>query len=191
MKKRIRIQGFLIFVAAVFMVIFYKYLLPGPRGGSARMLLDIIGAALFLSGYFLRTAARGYKAELNPDGKTLVTKGPYAITRNPMYLGTLFIGLGIILLVLKWWVAAAFLIIYLLIYIPQIKKEEKKLHDFFQEAFRDYCRDTPRFFPGVKGLMHPDAEIRFKLPWAKKELFSFSAASLFVIAVKTWELLRR
>jgi protein-S-isoprenylcysteine O-methyltransferase Ste14 len=191
MKTRIKIHGFLIFVAVVLAIIFYKYLLPGRSGGSARMIFDLAGLSLFFSGYFFRTAARGYKAELNSDGKTLVTKGPYAMTRNPMYLGTLCIGLGIILLIFQWWVAAVFLIIYLSIYIPQIKKEEKKLDDFFPEVFKNYCRMTPRFFPGIKTLGQPDSKIKFKFSWAGKELSSFLAASLFIIVVKNWALLRR
>ncbi len=191
MKTRIKIHGFLIFIAAVLAIIFYKYLLPSYSNSSVRIIFDLAGLSLFLSGYFLRTAARGYKAELNPDGKTLVTKGPYAITRNPMYLGTLCIGLGIILLILQWWTAAAFLIIYLAIYIPQIKKEEKKLDDFFPDAFKNYCRVAPRFFPGIKNLRQPDSKIKFKFSWAEKELSSFLAASLFIIVVKNWALLRR
>jgi len=191
MKTRIKIHGFLIFIAAVLMIIFYKYLLPSHSGGITRIILDFAGLDLFLSGYFLRTVARGYKAELNPDGKTLVTKGPYAITRNPMYLGTLCIGLGIILLILQWWVAAIFLIVYLLIYIPQIKKEENKLHGFFPDSFRDYCRVTPRFFPSIKAAMQPDSKIEFKFSWAKKEFSSFTAASVFVITAKAWEWLRQ
>jgi protein-S-isoprenylcysteine O-methyltransferase Ste14 len=191
MKTRIKIHGFLIFIAVVLVVVFYKYLLPPRASAAAGVITDIAGLALFLSGYFLRTVARGYKAELNPDGKTLVTKGPYAITRNPMYLGTLFIGLGIILLVLQWWVAAVFLTAYLLIYIPQIKKEEKKLEGFFPGRFKDYCRATPRFFPGIKALMRRDSNIEFKFAWMKKELSSFAAASVFIIAAKAWEWLRR
>ena len=179
MKTRIKIHGFLIFIAVVLMAIFYKYLLSSYSNNIVKIIFDIAGVSLFLSGYFLRTAARGYKADLNPDGKTLVIKGPYAMTRNPMYLGTLCIGLGIILLVFQWWIAGAFLIIYLSIYIPQIKKEEKKLYDFFPDAFKNYCRITPRFFPGIKTLMRPDSKIEFKFSWADRELSSFLAATLF------------
>jgi len=190
MKKRIKIQGFLIFLSVVCLAVFYKHLLPSKGGGTLRVVIDILGMTLFLLGYFLRTVARGYKAELNPDGKTLATKGAYALTRNPMYLGTLFIGLGIILLILRWWVALLFLLIYLMIYIPQIKKEEKKLGDLFGGAFGAYCVATPKFFPSIKSITQPESRIKFKLPWAKKELPSFSAAFIFVMIVKTWELLR-
>ncbi|MGD0336065.1 MAG: isoprenylcysteine carboxylmethyltransferase family protein [Candidatus Omnitrophota bacterium] len=190
MKKRIKIQGFLIFLAVVMLAAFHKYLLPGPDGSIAKIILDLIGLTLFLSGYFLRMAARGYKAQLNPDGKTLVTKGPYALTRNPMYLGTLLVGLGIIILILRWWWGSLiFLIIYLSIYIPQIRIEEKKLRDFFGGSFGDYCKNTPRFFPGIRSLMRLDSGIKFQLSWAKPELPSFLTAAAFVFLIKIWALL--
>ncbi|MBM3245108.1 MAG: isoprenylcysteine carboxylmethyltransferase family protein [Candidatus Omnitrophica bacterium] len=190
MKKRIKIQGFLIFLSVACLAVFYQYLLPEKTSGVIAAAAEIFGMAVFLLGYFLRTAARGYKAELNPDGKTLATQGVYALTRNPMYLGTLFIGLGIILLILRWWVALVFVLVYLLIYIPQIRKEEKKLTDLFGGSFRDYCNATPKFFPSIKSMMRKDSRIKFKLSWIKKELPSFSAAFIFVMIVKTWELLR-
>lgn len=189
-KKRIQIQGFLIFLAVVILAGFYKFLLPVNAHTVDRIAIDIIGGVLFLSGYLFRTVARGYKAELNPDGKILVRNGPYAITRNPMYLGTLFIGLGIILLILRWWVAVLFLTVYLIIYLPQIKKEEKRLQDFFGGAFKDYCQKTPKFFPTIRSLFNPDSRIKLKASWVKKESASFIAALIFVAIVKLWELFR-
>lgn len=191
MKARIKIQGFLIFIAVISVIFFYKYLLPNQVLGIWRIIFDAAGIFLFLLGYFLRTVARGYKAELNPDGKTLVIKGPYSLTRNPMYLGTLLIGTGIILLILKWWVAAIFLMAYLWIYIPQIKKEESKLRGLFHSLFDDYCLVTPGFFPNIKSLLRPDSIMKLKASWVKKELSSFLAASTFILIVKTWELLCR
>jgi len=186
MKTRIKIQGFLIFLAVALLVIFHRILLPEPTNSFSEIIADTIGAILFLAGYFLRITARGYKSELNPDGKTLVTRGPYALCRNPMYLGTLLIGLGIILLILHWQVSFVFLMIYLAVYIPQIKKEERILAEFFQDKFSSYVKNTPRFFPGVKNFSNKNLKIKIKTSWVKKELTSFIAALLFVVAVKAW-----
>lgn len=193
MKKRIKIQGALIFLAVVVFAAFAGYLLPDSQSGLSRQIADGAGAALFLLGYALRIMARGYKSELNPDGKSLVTSGPYALTRNPMYLGTLLIGMGVILLLLKWWAGLIFLAVYLAIYLPQISKEEKKLRIFFGVEFRDYCRKTPRFFPGVKSFLRKDKQSRLQLKsaWIKKEANSFIPTSIFVAFVKIWEMLCR
>lgn len=188
MKKRIKIQGFLIFLAVVTVAVFYKHLIPLKPYGTSRLVVDIFGIALFLSGYFLRIAARGYKAKLNPDGKALVTKGPYALTRNPMYLGTLLIGLGIILLILRWYAAFIFLVVYLSIYIPQIKKEEKNLNGLFAKSFSEYCANTPRFFPKPLSFLKKEAKIEIETSWIKKEFSSFAWSAIFVIIVKFLEL---
>jgi protein-S-isoprenylcysteine O-methyltransferase Ste14 len=188
MKKRIKIQGFLIFLAVIALIVFYKHLLPVSQNSISRTTVDGIGVMLFLLGYSLRIMARGYKAELNLDGKTLITQGPYALTRNPMYLGTLMISLGIILLLLKWWTGLIFLAVYLIIYIPEIKKEEARLLGAFGEEFKDYCK-VPRFFPCLKSLLQPDKQssLEFKSGWLKKEISSFIPALFFVLGVKIWE----
>jgi len=188
MKKRIKVQGFLIFLAVLALIVFYKYLLPVSQNSISRITVDGIGVMLFLSGYSLRIIARGYKAELNPDGKTLITQGPYALTRNPMYLGTLMISLGIILLLLKWWTGLIFLAVYSIIYIPEIKKEEARLSGAFGDKFKDYCK-VPRFFPCLKSLLQPDnqSSLEFKFGWLKEEISSFIPVLFFVLGVKIWE----
>lgn len=192
MKTRIKIQGCLIFIAVVMLIFYSRYLLPDYKNQAQRILFDIVGTGLFLAGYYLRIAARGYKAELDPSAKALAVKGLYALTRNPMYLGTLLIGLGITSLLLKWWLGLIFLSAYLIIYIPQIKKEEKKLSALFGPAFENYCKLTPRFFPRIRVLLHPGEreEIKFKLAWLKKESNSLVPAILFILGIKIWEYLK-
>jgi len=186
MKKRIKIQGFLIFLAVIALIFGAKYLLPSSSERASLNMLFLLGITLVLCGYFFRIIARGYKADLNPDGKTLVTQGPYALTRNPMYFGTLLIGLGVILAIFQWWVGLVFLLIYLAIYIPQINKEEKVLMERFGIAFKNYCQSTPKYFPNIFAKQR----IRLKLPWIKKELSSLLSTLAFILIVKLWENLK-
>lgn len=192
MKTRIKIQGCLIFIAVVMLIFYSRYLLPDYKNQAQRIFFDIAGMGLFLAGYYLRIAARGYKAELDPSARALAVKGLYALTRNPMYLGTLLIGLGITFLLLKWWLGLIFLSVYLIIYIPQIKEEEKKLSALFGPAFENYCKLTPRFFPRIRALLHPGEwkEIKFKLAWLKKESNSLVPAILFMLGIKIWVYLK-
>ncbi len=186
MKKRIKIQGFLILSGLGCVIFFYRYLIPLAEENSLRKFLDIIGIILVLAGYLLRISSRGVKAELNPDGKQLVQKGPYALTRNPMYLGTLFIGMGFIAFLFRWWVSVIFLVIYLAIYIPQIKREEEKLSGFFGDVFREYRKKTPGFFPSLIKLLstNPGAYLQIKQAWVKKELPSFIATAVLMAGIK-------
>lgn len=192
MKTRIKVQGFLIFIAVVMLIFYSKYLLADYKNQAQRIFFDIAGTGLFLTGYYLRIAARGYKAELGLSAKPLAVKGLYALTRNPMYLGTLLIGLGITFLLLKWWLGLIFLSVYLIIYIPQIKKEEKRLFALFGPAFESYCKLTPRFFPRARALLHPEAwqGIKFRLAWIKKESNSLVIAIIFIFGIKIWVYLK-
>lgn len=188
MKKRIRVQGFLIFLALAGVFFFSRHLFVLFRPGITGALIDICAVILILAGFFYRISARGIKAELNPDGKTLVVKGLYAELRNPMYFGTLLIGLGISVMLFRWWVAGVFLAIYLLIYIPQINREEAVLLERFGERFKNYCRRTPQLFPKIFGKkLTPEDGQRFKLCWVKKELNSLILTAAFIIALEVWK----
>ncbi len=189
MKSRIKLQGFIIFLAVAALIFYSRYLLQIPQQKPLAGFLQLLGVAGVLSGFLLRIAARGYKAQMNPDGKTLVTKGPYALMRNPMYSGTLLIGLGIILVLFRWWVSLIFLIIYLCIYLPQINQEERILANRFPEAFKDYCKTTPKFFPSIANLFRLPVgdSFRLKFIWIKKELPSLIITFAFIVGIQIWQ----
>ncbi|MFH0790228.1 MAG: isoprenylcysteine carboxylmethyltransferase family protein [Candidatus Omnitrophota bacterium] len=192
MKKRIGLQGFFMFLGVVAILFCSKYIIVGFRQQIVDELLDALGMLIVLLGYFLRIAARGCKTDMNPDGKTLVMKGPYALMRNPMYFGTLLIGLGVVLILFRWWVGLVFLGIYLAIYIPQINREENKLSSLFGDTFAEYCKKTPQFFPGIIALFttHPRDYLCLKLSWIRKERFSLIIIFCVIEAIESWEDLR-
>ncbi|MDD5652631.1 MAG: isoprenylcysteine carboxylmethyltransferase family protein [Candidatus Omnitrophica bacterium] len=188
MKTRIGIQGFLIFISVFILAFFWRFIFAWDRPKLLDLLITLCAIALIIFGYALRIAARGFKAQENPDGNTLVTTGPYLLTRNPMYLGTLCIGLGVITALFRWWVIPVFLAVYLAIYIPQINREEKVLAERFSERFDWYCRKVPKFFPALGTLLStsPEQYCMIKSGWIKKELSSFLYTSIFIIALKVW-----
>lgn len=192
MKRRIQIQGLLIFLGVALIVFYHKKLLQGAPANIWDIAWNITGVLMVLLGYFLRISSRGCKAELNPDGKTLVTKGPYLLMRNPMYFGTLLIGLGTVLFLFQWWVALIFLAIYLVIYLPQVNREEKKLFGLFPQSFRDYCKTVPKFFPNIALIlrMQPKEYLPLKPAWIKKEGSSLVLMVLFMLGLKLWEISR-
>lgn len=193
MKKRIGIQGFLMFAALAATVLFSRFLLPDRQG---EFLLDEIlnaaGIALVTSGFLLRVAARGYKADLSASGASLITGGAYALMRNPMYLGTLLVGIGVGLSVFLWWVPLAFCFIYLLIYMPQIRKEENALLGRFGQDYRRYCLATPRFFPDPLALFRKGARslFFFRWRWVKKELPSVIGVAALIVGARVLNNLR-
>lgn len=189
MKKRIRIQGFLIFIAVTLSIVLSKSIFPHWRKGVFDEISDAIGMTVVLFGFLLRIAARGYKAEKLSQGQSLVTDGPYGIIRNPMYFGTFLIGLGIIFILFNWWAVIIFLACFLLIYIPQISKEEKELSKHFDKEYQEYCKVTPKCFPKLLQLFtsNPRDYLFFRWQWVKKELPSLLATFSLILAIEVWE----
>src|SRR3954447_17434045 len=86
--------------------------------------------ALVLPGLWLRAYASGYVKK----NQELTTTGPYAWTRNPLYLGSMLIAAGFAVALLSWLVALVLAIGFLVIYVPVIASEER----FLRAAFPDF-----------------------------------------------------
>ncbi len=87
----------------------------------------------------------------------LITEGPYSIVRHPLYVFSLIGAIGIGLASENILVLGALVIFYLLYYPLTILVEEKKLVDKFGQAYLDYIKRTPRFFPKLS-LYKSDAQ---------------------------------
>jgi protein-S-isoprenylcysteine O-methyltransferase Ste14 len=174
----------LMFLAVLLAILFRSFIFQDWGNLSTDLVFDFIGLVAIFKGFLLRITARGYKEENSANGHALVKNGPYAYTRNPMYLGTLFIGLGVTLILFKLWVAAIYLVAFLAIYIYQIKKEEVWLLREFGQEYTDYCAQTPRFFLCICRLPEFIKNFCFKASWVKKERQSFLIVFFMVMGVK-------
>jgi protein-S-isoprenylcysteine O-methyltransferase Ste14 len=106
-------------------------------------LLLIIGLPIAIAGAVLRALAAGV---IRKDS-VLTTAGPYAWTRNPLYLGSFLLGLGFAVMSGSWIAAALIVLPSLWIYPHVIRREELHLSKLFPDAFADYCSRVPRFLP--------------------------------------------
>ncbi len=105
---------------------------------------SLLWAALVVGcGEGLRVWASGYIRK----STRLATSGPYAFTRNPLYLGSFIVGLGFCLGGRSWWLAGAFILLFLLIYGTTMKSEERKLRKLFPDEYPTYAGEVPPFFP--------------------------------------------
>jgi protein-S-isoprenylcysteine O-methyltransferase Ste14 len=100
------------------------------------------GSTLIVPGLLIRALASGHVRK----NESLATSGPYAYTRNPLYLGSLLMGLGFCLAARSWWVFALLLLLFSVIYLPVIRDEENFLRARFSE-FDEYARHVPRMLP--------------------------------------------
>lgn len=97
---------------------------------------------LVLPGLLLRAYASGY-VKKNTE---LTTTGPYAHTRNPLYLGSMLIAFGFALAARSIWIAIALAVLFAVIYIPVIRSEEEYLRSVFPD-FDRYATAVPRLMP--------------------------------------------
>jgi len=103
-----------------------------------------LGAVLIVPGLLVRALASGHVRK----NEALATSGPYASTRNPLYLGSLLIGMGFAVAARSWWVGIVLVVMFFAIYLPVIRGEEKFLREKFPE-FEEYARHVPRMFPRI------------------------------------------
>lgn len=189
MKRRLKINGLIIFLAFLFLVLFPTVFLRSAKQASWDEVAEIFGIAFILLGQILRASSRGYKSENSGSGHSLIQSGPYVLVRNPMYLGILFIGLGIVLVLFNWWIVVIFLCIFIWRYLFLIFKEEKKLSAMFPQDYEDYQQKVPRLLPSPAVVLQKDiAEyLPLKLSWLKKEIGSILAVLLLVLFLEGWK----
>lgn len=108
---------------------------------------------LVVPGVLLRGYASGY---VKKNAELTVT-GPYAHTRNPLYLGSMLIAFGFAVAARSVWIAAVLIVLFAAIYIPVIRGEEEYLRSVFP-GFDAYATRVPRLLPRLTAFRQADQE---------------------------------
>ncbi len=141
MARRLRVPlGFA--VAAVFLI----FARPSRQTLAWSLLLVI-------PGLWLRSYAAGY-VKKNAE---LTRTGPYAYTRNPLYLGSMSIAAGFAVAAGRWWLGLLLVVMFLAIYLPVILSEETYLRGAFA-SFDEYARKVPRLLPRLTRAQFAEVE---------------------------------
>ncbi len=130
------------------------------------------GLCLAILGELWRLYALGYTGEPTRSSELtapkLVTSGPYAFCRNPLYWGNCLNGMGVAWAASGGWPIGQRCLILLgcamalaLVYYACIKAEERFLAEKFGEEYRDYCRRTPCFVPHWRMGAHEGASFHW------------------------------
>jgi protein-S-isoprenylcysteine O-methyltransferase Ste14 len=109
--------------------------------------LYLAGGVVAASGVALRAYAAGHLTK----NQTLATSGPYACTRNPLYLGSALVGGGFALAGGRWLLALACALLFAAVYGPVIRREEDYLRRQFGEVYDRYAERVPLFLPRFHG----------------------------------------
>lgn len=144
------------------------------------------GMTLMLVGASIRLWATKHIGRRMPwmkkKGKQLVKTGPYALVRNPLYIGNIIIAMGLSLLSeLMWFTPLVILYLFVLYHLVALY-EEKKLSERWREDFERYLEEVPRWIPKLNNWP-ASKEVGFRWMHAlRSELPSLYVALVGILA---------
>jgi protein-S-isoprenylcysteine O-methyltransferase Ste14 len=159
------------FVLGIAYMVFAKPTIP----------LLVAGSLVALVGLGLRAYAAGH---LDKDQR-LATGGPYAYTRNPLYLGSLLIGIGLVIAGAQWVLGAVFVFFFLVVYLPVMRREEMNLRRRFGQEYEEYAAVVPLFLPARARCRPSQDEFEWKRYRRNREYeaaLGYLAGVIFLIA---------
>jgi protein-S-isoprenylcysteine O-methyltransferase Ste14 len=145
----------------------------------------IIGTLVLVPGLLLRGLASGHVQK----EKQLTTSGPYAYTRNPLYLGSLMLAAGFAIAARSWWIVAVMFLMFAAIYIPVIAGEERTLRQKFP-GYEDYARHVPRMLPRLTPFGSQHSAYSSALYWQHRE-YQASIGCVAMLAVLVIKLIAK
>lgn len=139
-----------------------------------------VGIGLTVAGLLLRAWACGHLEK----ERELIMSGPYRFTRNPLYLGNLLIGIGVVVGARSFWILALALVLFLIFYPVVIGKEKQKMKQLFPEEYAIYKEKVPPFFPNFRpSLQGQKTCFQLNLYKKNKEYKALIGAAIFWIAM--------
>jgi protein-S-isoprenylcysteine O-methyltransferase Ste14 len=117
----------------------------------------LAGVTISVFGLLLRAWAAGHIRK----NSALATSGPYAFTRNPLYLGNFLLGLGFTIGSGWWPLGILFAVLFLGIYLPVMRVESETLAQLFGESYQRYARGVPIFLPRVTPYRSEEGQTEF------------------------------
>lgn len=136
----------------------------------------IAGAAVTLVGLWLRAFSAGHVRK----NAELTTSGPYAHTRNPLYLGSILIAGGFAIASLSWWIVALLAVMFIFIYVPVIRSEEAFLRQTFA-GYNEYAEQVPRILPRWRSPFPAPAT-----RWSREQYFKHREYNALVGSIFLW-----
>jgi len=143
----------------------------------------LCGVVIAIPGLLLRALASGHLQK----NEQLAMTGPYAYTRNPLYLGSMILAAGFAVAGRNWWIAGGLVVIFAIIYLPVMRSEETFLCKRFPE-YTDYARRVPMLWPRLAASGGSGSGFSRELYWKHREYNAAlgSLAMMAALAVKLW-----
>lgn len=154
------------------------------------------GFAIALTGELLRLwavrhAGGATRTTSGVGGSVLITSGPFAYVRNPLYLGNFLLTTGLVLMAWAWmpWLLLLLWLLFLLQYGLIISREEEYLRGQFGAQYEEYVQKVPRFLPRLAPFKRQAVQVMSWLSAIKVEkntLMSFLLVSAAVLVRWAW-----
>jgi len=135
LKRWSKLRFAIIYPLGVFAILF--------SNSDDRSIMRSVWFILF--GLVIRLWANGYAIKMDK----LTTSGPYAFIRHPLYVGTMLIAVGFIIMLKIYDIGTLFIILMAIVYYRTIKKEESMLEVKFRDEYLKYKKKVPAIFPTI------------------------------------------
>ena len=144
---------------------------PAPRS-------SLLGSLVGALGLLIRARAAGYLHKQ----EVLTVTGPYAYTRNPLYLGSAVLSLGAAIAMRSWVSASVLLVYFAIFYSIVMRREEGELHAHHGVAFEEYARAVPLFIPRLRSAKLSEGSGAFSFEQYRKN-HEWQAALGFLLLI--------
>lgn len=149
------------------------------------MYSTMIGSAIALIGLLVR----GYAAGHLRKNEALAETGPYAHTRNPLYLGSMLLAAGFAAASRSWIAAALVAAYFAIVYTRVIRREEGQLRARYGPSFEEYARRVPLFWPRLRasaGSAAPFSFAQYRRNREYQAAFGFAGMIVLLAALALW-----
>lgn len=149
-EKKLRSTSFRTFILYPLLVVGWELWLHGARLRFVPWFLPLLAWGYLqyrlVGMYRIRRGGGGPGMDTPPE--RLVTSGPFALCRNPMYLGHIIFLAGLAL-TLRSWLAGALALGTAVWFHFRVRRDERRLEERFGEPYREYLRRVKRWVPGL------------------------------------------
>jgi protein-S-isoprenylcysteine O-methyltransferase Ste14 len=150
--------------------------------GAHQMAGTVLSLLFVLAGLALRAwaagCAGGHTRLATIEAPRLATGGPFAYVRNPIYLASVVLGLGMVGLLGDPWMLTLYVAVFVFLYTSIVPAEERFLRGRFGETYVRYCAHVPRVLPHLRPW--PQAE---KVPFDRSAIVGEVRLSLILLII--------
>ncbi len=124
-----------------------------PEGELTAFICEFAGYLLLLAGLAIRLWSIAYIG--GKKSRHVIDQGPYSLCRNPLYVGTFLLTVGVGLCFENLIMLALCVMIIVPAHLAVVRMEENHLEKLFGEDYRQYRQKVPRYLPRLRNYQSP------------------------------------